>query len=133
VAELEAFLADARLDAVGVFGYSPEDGTEAAELPDQVEEDEVAARVERVASLADELVSQRAQERVGEVVRVLVTELDVGLAEHQGPDVDGTTTLLPAVADGPAGFEPPAVGDVVLAEVVASDGADLTARLLPSP
>ena len=36
LAELEAFLSEARLDAVGVFGYSDEDGTEAAGYPDKV-------------------------------------------------------------------------------------------------
>ena len=35
LAELEAFLTEARLDAVGVFGYSDEDGTEAAGYPEQ--------------------------------------------------------------------------------------------------
>ena len=41
LAELEAFLTEARLDAVGVFGYSDEDGTEAAGYPDKVHPDEV--------------------------------------------------------------------------------------------
>ena len=37
LAELEAFLSEAELDAVGVFGYSDEDGTEAADLPDKID------------------------------------------------------------------------------------------------
>ena len=126
--ELEAFLVEARLDAIGVFGYSPEEGTEAATFADEIDPDEVAARVERLASLADALVSERADERIGETVDVLVTEPGVGLAGHQGPDVDGTTTLLVQ-----PGADSPAVGDLVSAEVVGSDGADLTARVLPTP
>jgi tRNA A37 methylthiotransferase MiaB len=130
VAELEAFLAEAGLDAVGVFGFSPEEGTEAAGLPDQVDDDVVAERVERVAMLADELVAQRAEVRVGESVRVLVlaeTESGVvGLADHQGPDVDGTTTLrLPAQRPRPA------VGALVPATVVGTDGVDLVAEPAP--
>jgi tRNA-2-methylthio-N6-dimethylallyladenosine synthase len=128
LAELEAFLSAARLDAIGVFGYSPEDGTEAAGFSDVVDADEVAARVDRVASLAELLVSQRAEERIGEQVRVLVTEPGVGLADHQGPDVDGTTTLLPG-----AGEEMPPVGALVQAEVVDTCGVDLTARLVGTP
>jgi ribosomal protein S12 methylthiotransferase len=135
--ELEAFLAEARLDAVGVFGYSPEDGTEAATFTDALDPDEVAVRVDRVAGLADELVSQRAQERVGERVDVLITHAGpvdrgtgrptmVGLAEHQGPDVDGVTTVL--VPEGAR----VRVGDMVSAEVVDSDGVDITARMRPS-
>ena len=50
VAELQAFLEEARLDAIGVFGYSDEDGTEAASLPGQLPEAEIAGRVEELAS-----------------------------------------------------------------------------------
>ena len=91
VAELERFLVGARLDAVGVFGYSDEDGTEAATLPDKLAEDVVRDRVERITRLAEELVAQRAEERVGEMVEVLVEEVDVddgtaeGRAAHQAP------------------------------------------------
>ena len=46
------FLDEARLDAIGVFGYSEEDGTEAATFADVIDPDEVAARVDRVAGLA---------------------------------------------------------------------------------
>ncbi|HEY7143814.1 MAG TPA: radical SAM protein, partial [Streptosporangiaceae bacterium] len=45
VAELEQFLAQARLDAIGIFGYSDEDGTEAASLPGQLEQAEISRRV----------------------------------------------------------------------------------------
>ena len=137
VTELERFLVEAQLDAVGVFGYSAEDGTEAAAFADEVDPDEVRARVERVASLAEELVSQRAAGRVGEPVDVLVTDVTVpeaggashvmGLAEHQGPDVDGTTTLLST------GTATPAVGAMVAATVVTSDGVDLVAQAVPTP
>jgi len=55
IAELERFLTEARLDAVGVFGYSDEDGTEAAGLPGQHDEDTIAERVSRVSGLVDQL------------------------------------------------------------------------------
>ncbi|MER5489409.1 2-oxo acid dehydrogenase subunit E2, partial [Streptomyces sp. NPDC002812] len=72
LAELERFLDAARLDAIGVFGYSDEEGTEAAGFDGKLDEDVVAERLERVTRLAEELVSQRAEERIGETVRVLV-------------------------------------------------------------
>jgi ribosomal protein S12 methylthiotransferase len=125
VAELERFLTGARLDVVGVFGYSDEDGTEAAGLDGHLDAAEVAARADHVGRLVEELVAQRAEDRVGEVVDVLVEEQDedgaaVGRAEHQGPDVDGTTTLT----------APSPVGALVRARVVASRGADLVAAPL---
>src|SRR5262249_49547769 len=86
LAELERFLVEARLDSVGVFGYSDEDGTEAAGYPDKVPETEIAERVERIRTLVDELVNQRAEDRVGSWVSVLVEELgDLGSAPESEP------------------------------------------------
>jgi MiaB/RimO family radical SAM methylthiotransferase len=56
---LMSFLGAARLDAIGVFGYSDEDGTEAASLPGQLDPAEIARRVEEVSALADEMMAQR--------------------------------------------------------------------------
>jgi tRNA A37 methylthiotransferase MiaB len=118
------FLVDARLDVTGVFGYSDEDGTEAATLPDKLDDDEIRARVEQVTDLVEQLTSQRAEERIGEGVVVLVESVTDGVvegrADHQGPEVDGTTRLT-------VGHGVPAVGDLVTAVVVASEGADLVA------
>src|SRR6185312_16470134 len=74
--ELELFLNEARLDAIGIFGYSDEDGTEAATFADDIklDEDEVARRVSEFAGLAEEIMAQRAADRVGETVEVLVEE-----------------------------------------------------------
>ncbi|MDQ1683974.1 MAG: ribosomal protein methylthiotransferase, partial [Frankiaceae bacterium] len=68
VTELERFLALARLDAVGVFGYSDEDGTEAAQMSGKVRRETVVRRVSRLTDLVEELVAQRAEERLGSVV-----------------------------------------------------------------
>jgi tRNA A37 methylthiotransferase MiaB len=114
------------MDVTGVFGYSDEDGTEAATYDDKLDDDEIRARVEHVSALVEALTSQRAEERVGESVEVLVEDVSgpvpVGRAALQGPDVDGTTSL----EDAPAGLS---IGDLVTAVVVASDGVDLVARV----
>ncbi len=121
---LTDFLVAARMDVTGVFGYSDEDGTEAAGYADKHDDDEVRARVAHVTGLVEELTSQRAEERIGETVEVLVESVEdgdvVGRAAHQGPEVDGTTALVGAAYV--------AVGDLVTATVVASDGVDLVAR-----
>ena len=124
-----AFLAEARLDAIGVFGYSDEDGTEAATYDDKLPDEAVAERVERLTALAEELTAQRAEDRVGERVEVLLEALGEdagspgaeGRAACQGPEVDGSTTLTGL----PAGAR---VGDMIEAVVVASEGVDLVAR-----
>ena len=121
--DLANFITQAKLDAVGIFGYSDEDKTEALELPDKVDADVIAQRVETLSALADEMVSLRAQARIGENVRVLIedAELQEGRAAHQGPEVDGTTTFIGT------NF---AVGQYVDAVVIDSMGADLVAKPL---
>jgi MiaB/RimO family radical SAM methylthiotransferase len=130
VDELERFLTQARMDVVGVFGYSDEDGTEAESLGGKLPEHVVLERVERITGLVEELTAQRASERVGERVIVLVEDHDeddegvaIGRAEHQGPDVDGV--CLVRAADGAL----PAVGQFVEGEVVDSVGVDLVVEV----
>ena len=130
-AELQTFVEAARLDAIGVFGYSDEDGTEAAGFDGKLSSDEIDSRVSTLSSLADELVCQRAESRLGESVVVLVEQRNAeegptGRAGHQGPDVDGVTTLV-----GDDGLLDDVVpGALVTAEVVDTEGVDLYARLV---
>ena len=121
--DLAQFVASAKLDAIGVFGYSDEDNTEALDLADKVDEDVIKERLESLSRLADEMVSMRAQARIGENVRVLIedAELQEGRAAHQGPEVDGTTSFIGTDF---------AVGQYVDAVVIDSMGADLVARPL---
>ena len=122
------FLEAARMDVTGVFGYSDEDGTEAAGFADdlKLDEDEIRARTEHVTGLVEELNAQRAEERIGEQVVVLVESVEddavEGRAAHQGPEVDGTTIARPA----PHGAR---VGDLLTATVAGTDGVDLVARV----
>ncbi|MET9778052.1 30S ribosomal protein S12 methylthiotransferase RimO [Streptomyces sp. NPDC006367] len=128
LAELERFLTHARLDAIGVFGYSDEEGTEAAGYGNKLDEDVVAERLAHVSRLAEELVSQRAEERMGSTVRVLVESVDdeegvYGRAEHQAPETDGQVLLTSG--------EGLSAGRMVDAKVVGTEGVDLVAEPLP--
>ncbi len=117
------FAAAARLDVAGVFGYSDEEGTEAESYGEKLDEAEISARVEHLTSLLEVHTARRAEDRIGERVRVLVEQVEEdlveGRAEHQGPEVDGMTTLV--------GHDAPP-GVFVEAEVVATEGVDLIAR-----
>src|SRR3954464_11924852 len=130
VAELERFLTEGRLDAVGVFGYSDEEGTEAMNLPGKLDQAEIDARVRRITDLVEELTAQRAEDRIGEQVDVLLTEdlsaeegpgTWLGHAAHQDPDADGTPTVVGVPSDARP-------GELVPAEVVGTEGVDLVAR-----
>ena len=124
---LAGFLAAARLDAVGVFGYSDEEGTEGATLPDKVAPEEIDERVDRLSALVDEVSAQRAADRVGERLQVLVESLTdgpdaVGRATHQGPETDGSTTIADAA-------DRAAPGDLLWSRVTSTDGVDLVVGL----
>ena len=120
--ELAEFISAAKLDAIGVFGYSDEDNTEALSMADKVAEEVIRERVEALSSLADEMVSLRATGRIGQAVRVLIEdrELQEGRTEFQGPDVDGSTSLIGTDF---------AIGEYVDAIITESMGADLVAEV----
>jgi ribosomal protein S12 methylthiotransferase len=135
-AELERFLSEARLDAIGVFGYSDEEGTEAAGYGDKLDGDVVAERLAHLSRLAEELTSQRAQERLGESLEVLVESTDlyepsvegavaVGRAAHQAPETDGQVVFTSR-----EGLRP---GRMVEAKVIGTDGVDLVAECTTLP
>ncbi|MEU3304797.1 30S ribosomal protein S12 methylthiotransferase RimO [Streptomyces sp. NPDC006678] len=127
-AELERFLNEARLDAIGVFGYSDEEGTEAAGYDRKLDQDVVDERLAQLSRLAEELTAQRAEERLGETLHVLVESVDdegedggaVGRAAHQAPETDGQVIFT-----GADGLVP---GRIVEAKVVGTEGVDLVAE-----
>ncbi|MEU5436704.1 30S ribosomal protein S12 methylthiotransferase RimO [Streptomyces sp. NPDC020719] len=125
--ELERFLSSARLDAIGVFGYSDEEGTEAVTYENKLSDEVIAERLDHLSRLAEELTAQRAEERVGETVRVLVESVDpedgvIGRAEHQAPETDGQVRFTEGT-----GLTP---GRIVEAKVVAAEGVDLVVTSL---
>ncbi|WP_052666658.1 30S ribosomal protein S12 methylthiotransferase RimO [Nitriliruptor alkaliphilus] len=140
---LEDFLQDQRLDWVGLFAYSPEDGTPAATMPDQVDPDEAAERVERLAEVQERTADEAARAFVGRQLDVTVeahlaggpddpdgeVALTVGRSYREAPDTDGEVQL---VTEGPDGRLVPADlprGRTVTAEVTRAIGVDLVARV----
>jgi ribosomal protein S12 methylthiotransferase RimO len=91
--DLVEFLSQAQLDAIGVFGYSDEDKTEGMSLANKISPEVIGERVAELSTLVDELITQRAEARIGQMVTVLIEDEDEqeGRADHQGPDVDGST------------------------------------------
>ena len=119
VAVLERFLEEASFDFVGVFAFSPEDGTRAATLPGPLPDEVRAERAQRLRDIADVAGFARAAALVGSVQRVLVEGEDegelVGRTCGQAPDVDGLTVI-----DGEA-----VVGTFVDVRIIDAAGYDL--------
>jgi ribosomal protein S12 methylthiotransferase RimO len=122
--DLVEFLSQAQLDAIGVFGYSDEDNTEALSLNGKVLPEVISERVEELSTLVDELITQRSEMRIGEQIRVLIEDEaeQEGRAEHQGPDVDGSTFVKSRNKYRVGEYVDAVVGDV--------EGVDLIAQVI---
>lgn len=106
--ELARFLEAARFDYAGVFPYSPEEGTPAAEMPDQVPPRTRLRRAQRLRDVADEIGFEKAARRVGETLEVLVEPRDpldpaegpTGRWRGQAPEIDGVVSFEGAFRPG---------------------------------
>lgn len=124
VRELEGFLEQAAFDYIGVFPFSPEDGTPAAALPGLPPKRTRLRRAQRLRDLSDRIGEQRAASRIGSDLVVISEGVDedgapVGRWSGQAPDVDGIVLLdreIPA-------------GEFVTAHVTDSLGYDLEAEV----
>ncbi|MHB8706987.1 MAG: TRAM domain-containing protein, partial [Coriobacteriia bacterium] len=121
---LERFVLEAGFDYTGVFAFSPEEGTPAAALPDQVPRRTRLARAQRLRDLADAVGAERAAARVGQTVTVLVEGpeedgMAVGRACGQAPEIDGVTLFPPG----------PERGTFATVLIEDSDGYDLLGQV----
>jgi ribosomal protein S12 methylthiotransferase len=103
--ELMEFLDEIRFDRVGAFAYSPQEGTRAAEMTDDVPDAIKRDRLERLTDLQRNITAERYESRIGQVERFLVDRADaagnaVGRLPWQADDVDGITTLDGAALPG---------------------------------
>ena len=116
------FMEEVAFDKVGVFAYSAEDGTLAANLPDRVPAEMIAERHER-AMLAQQAISlARNRMQVGRVLPILIEGsgegLSVGRSYRDAPEIDGLVLM--------AGDLP--VGQFVRARITEAQEYDLVAE-----
>jgi ribosomal protein S12 methylthiotransferase len=93
--ELCEFLREVRIERAGVFPYSPEEGTAAAEMSDRVDTEEAERRAELVRDVQSDIIDEFNESRMGKSVEVLCDGFDsqavcyVGRSYAESPDVDG--------------------------------------------
>jgi len=119
------FLEEAALERVGVFTYSPEEGTAAAMLPEQVPEPVKHERRARLMATQARVSARRAAALMGQVIEAVVEERRargwlVGRTRTQAPEIDGVIALR--------GVAEP--GDLVQARITGADAYDLRGELL---
>ncbi|HET9438673.1 MAG TPA: 30S ribosomal protein S12 methylthiotransferase RimO [Longimicrobiales bacterium] len=123
--EMIGLLEEIRFDYIGAFPYSVEEGTLAAEMPDQVDEDVKRERLERLFDVQRGISQERNDARVGTVQTVLIDRVEeeaVGRTRGQALEVDGVVSI----AD-PRGCES---GDFVQVRITEAVEQDLIGQII---
>lgn len=122
-AQLLDFLAEAQLDRVGAFAYSPVEGATANELPDPVPDLLREERKARLMAFQEDISTQRLEAKIGQEMTVLVDDVDeegaLARSAADAPEIDG----LVVIPDG-EGLE---VGEFIRVRVTDCDVHDLYA------
>jgi len=87
------FIREAQLDWCGFFTYSPEEGTHAVGMPDQVPHELALERHGELQEMQDAITASHRDDEIGEVHRVLVDEVGVGRSHREAPGIDGVVNI----------------------------------------
>lgn len=121
--ELMSFVEEYRLDRLGVFAYSDEEGTISSLLDDKVSEDLKELRRAELMSLQERISREKQGDRVGRIERVIIDDFDgeyyIGRSFRDSPDVDGLNYIAD---DGKKAWK---AGDFVDVRVVKSSEYDV--------
>ena len=126
--ELLDFVEETEFDRLGAFAYSPEEGTPAARLPDQVPEEIKQERLDRLMTLQARISRKKNLQRVGTEETVLVTDLNsggkaLGRSRLEAPETDGEILFT-------FGSEKPEIGSFVPVRITRAKTYDLMGEML---
>jgi ribosomal protein S12 methylthiotransferase len=116
--QLLSFVSEASLDWCGFFEYSPEEGTYAIDLPDQVPAGLMHERIAELRELQDAITAAKRDDLIDEVVEVLVDEMGVGRSHREAPQIDGIVRVPDTLA----------TGSFAKVRIVDAEGPDLVAE-----
>lgn len=98
--QLHSFVREAKFDRLGCFTYSAEEGTIAAELPDQVDSQTKQDRAEHIMETQLDIASAKNEAKIGTVQKVLIEGWDdyikcyYGRSEADAPEIDGKVFFM---------------------------------------
>ncbi len=98
--ELCEFVNEVKFDRLGCFPYSPEEGTPAADYPDQIDDQVKSDRAENIMNDQLRIVNEKNEAKIGSTVKVLVERYDnyikcwFGRSEADAPDIDGKVFFM---------------------------------------
>ena len=115
--QLLQFVEDAQLDWCGFFGFSPEDGTYALNLPDHVDKSLMNERLGELREMQDAITARRRDDLIGDTLEVLVDSTGVGRSHREAPEIDGVIHVSETLS----------VGSFASIEIADALGPDLVA------
>ena len=125
--ELCDFIREMKFERAGVFAYSPEEGTPAYEMEDDVPEEVKQQRVDDIMAIQQNISLETNEKRVGTVEKVLIDRVEgdyyVGRTQYDSPEVDDEILISLDDVD----LE---VGTFVNAKIVKADYFDLYAEIV---
>lgn len=127
--ELMEFINDMEFDRLGAFVYSPEEGTPAAEFPDQIDEETKLTRLEEVMELEQEIIFDKTKDLAGQIIWAFVEgrlpdeNVYAARSYRDAPDIDGYVFLSSADTEL-------MTGDFVKVKITGSMDYDLTAEIV---
>ena len=126
--ELLDFVEETEFDRLGAFAYSPEEGTPAAKMPDQIPDEIKQERLDRLMTLQQKISLKRNQERIGSVEQVLVTDTDgrgslLGRSSREAPETDGEIYVSCENAR-------PEAGQFIPVQILSAEEYDLRGKML---
>lgn len=119
---------ETEFDRLGAFAYSPEEGTPAARMPDQIPEEIKQERLDRLMTLQQRISLKRNLARVGSVEQVLVTDTDgkgnvLGRSSREAPETDGEIYVF-------CGDARPQPGQFIPVKIFSAEEYDLRGKML---
>ena len=126
--ELMDFVEETEFDRLGAFAYSPEEGTPAAKMPDQIPDEIKQERLDRLMTLQQKISLKRNKARIGSVEQVLVTDTDgkgniLGRSCREAPETDGEIYVS-------CGDARPQPGQFIPVQILSAEEYDLRGKML---
>lgn len=126
--ELMDFVEETEFDRLGAFAFSPEEGTPAAKMPDQIPDEIKQERLDRLMTLQQKISLKRNKARIGSVEQVLVTDTDgkgniLGRSCREAPETDGEIYVS-------CGDARPQPGQFIPVQILSAEEYDLRGKML---
>ena len=136
--ELHDFIEEIRFDRLGVFVYSPEEGTDAALMPCQVDRSTSETRRDLIMQLGQQISLEKNRSKIGTVLDVIVDELEdentneecvyIGRSRGDAPEIDGAVIFSAPLNGAHDPYD--TIGSIVKVRITDAMDYDLVGELM---